>query len=65
MPDLKLNGRMTVGRMKNLLEILTGRPLRVKDGYEKSRGGIPGVCPKEGRLETGTSDVLVSISVKG
>lgn len=65
MPDLKLNGRMTVGRMKNLLEILTGRPLRVKDGYEKSRGSIHGVCPKEGRLETGTSDVLVSISVKG
>lgn len=56
---------MTVGRMKNLLEILTGRPLRVKDGYEKSRGGIHGVCPKEGCLETGTSDVLVSISVKG
>lgn len=56
---------MTVGRMKNLLEILTGRPLRVKDGYEKSRGGIPAVCPKDGRLETRTSDVLVSISVKG
>lgn len=56
---------MTVGRMKNLFEILTRRSLRVKNGYEKSRGSIHGVCPKEGRLETGTSDVLVSISVKG
>lgn len=56
---------VTVGRMKLLFEILTGLPLRVKDGYEKSRGDIPGVCPEKGRLEAGTSDVLARISVKG